>query len=308
MARRRRGRPVHGWMVVDKPSGVTSARAVDIVRRSIDAAKAGHGGTLDPLATGVLPVALGEATKTVPYLVDERKSYRFRIRWGESHDTDDVEGKVTDVSDVRPTAQQIREVLPRFRGEIDQVPPHYSAVKVNGRRAYDLARADVPVDLPPRRVTVERFELLDIPDADHAEFEVVSGKGTYMRALARDVAVALGTLGCVDALRRTAVGPFTEDGAIPLDNIRTLGHSAALMEHVLAVETALAGIPALVLTEGEARRLHSGQAVAVLPVARRQGQRLPSKDGIVFATAAEKPIAVARIHGGELRPLRVLNL
>lgn len=308
MARRRRGRPVHGWVVVDKPSGVTSVQCVAAVRRAADAEKAGHGGTLDPLATGLLPVALGEATKTVPYVMDGFKTYRFRIRWGEGRDTDDAEGRITEVSAVRPDAAAVRAVLQRFEGEILQVPPVYSAIKVDGRRAYDLARADTPPDLEARPVVVRRLSLADLPDADHADFEVVSGKGAYMRSLARDIARALGTVGHVVALRRTTVGPFGEAHAILLDKIRELGHSASLAEHVLPVDAALADIPALVLTEVEARRLKNGQAVAALPIVRRAAHPLSSRDGLVCATAAGRPVALARLVGGELRPLRVLNL
>ena len=308
MARKRRGQPVHGWVVVDKPAGVTSVQCVSAVRRATNANKAGHGGTLDPLATGVLPVALGEATKTVPYIMDGLKRYRFRVAWGERRDTDDAEGRVVAVSAERPSEAAIRDVLPRFEGEIEQVPPAYSAIKVDGQRAYDLARAEAPPTLAARPVLIERLTLIASPDADHAEFEAVCGKGAYMRALARDLGEALGTLGHIAALRRTAVGPFTEAHAIVLDKVRELGHSAALAEHVLPVDAALADIPALTLTEVEARRLKNGQPVAALPVVRRAAHPLPSRDGLVCATAAGRPVAVARIAGGELRPLRVLNL
>ena len=308
MGRRRHGVPVHGWLVIDKPAGVTSAAVVAAVRRATHAAKVGHGGTLDPLATGVLPIALGEATKTVSYVMDGSKIYRFTIRWGEQRNTDDAEGDVVNVSEVRPTEEAIRAVLPRFVGEIDQVPPIFSAVKVAGQRAYALARAEMPVELESRTVHVEGIELIDMPDADHAVFEVTSGKGTYMRALARDLAVALGTVGHVAALRRNSVGPFTESAAIPLDKIDSLGHSDGLKEHLLPVGAALDGIPALHLTEAEGRRLQRGQPVAVLPVASRSSIKHLSRDAVFCAMAMGRPVALATVKGGEIRPLRVLNL
>lgn len=308
MARRRRGRPVHGWVVVDKPSGATSVQCVAAVRRAADAAKAGHAGTLDPLATGLLPVALGEATKTVAHVMDGRKVYRFRVRWGERRDTDDAEGRVAATSDRRPSAAEIAAVLPRFVGVIDQVPPAFSAIKVDGRRAYALARGDGAPQLAARPITILRLDVIDAASPDSAEFEAACGKGAYMRALARDLALALGTEGYVEMLRRIAVGPFTEDHAIPLDNVRELGHSDGLAEHVLPVEASLADIPALTLTEPEARRLQNGQPVAALPVARRSPEGLPSRAGVFCAMSAGRPVALARITGGEIRPLRVLNL
>ncbi len=309
MGRKRRGgEPVHGWFVVDKPLGVSSAAAVAIVRRALNAAKAGHGGTLDPLATGVLPIALGEATKTVSYAMDGQKAYRFTIRWGERRGTDDAEGEVLERSDARPSQEAVRAKLPDFIGDIEQVPPTFSAIKVRGARAYALARAEQPVDLPPRGVRIDRFELVDCPDRDHAVFEVRSGKGAYMRSLARDLALALGTVGYVSALRRICVGSFTEAMAIPLDNVDGLRHSGALFEHVLPVGTALADIPALVLTEAEARRLNHGQAIAALPVASRSAFRGQVRDTVFCAMSGGKPVALAKIKGGEIRPVRILNL
>jgi len=308
LGRRRQGVPINGWLVIDKPAGVTSAAVVTAVRRATNAAKAGHGGTLDPLATGVLPIALGEATKTVSYVMDGSKIYRFTIRWGERRNTDDAEGEVVEVSDVRPTEEAIRAVLPRFVGDIDQVPPIFSAVKVAGQRAYALARAEMPVELESRTVHVEGIELIDMADADHAVFEVTAGKGTYMRALARDLAVSLDTVGHVAALRRRSVGSFTEASAIPLDKIDTLGHIDALKERLLPVGAALDGIPALNLTEAEARRLQRGQPVAVLPVASRSSIKHLTRDAVFCAVAMGRPVALATVKGGEIRPLRVLNL
>jgi len=308
MARRRQGRPIHGWLIIDKPAGMSSAHVVAKVRRLTGAAKAGHGGTLDPLATGVLPIALGEATKTVSYVMDGAKEYRFTLRFGEARATDDAEGPVTATSPVRPSDAEIRAVLPRFVGMIEQVPPAFSALKVDGVRAYELARAEETVELEPRLVRIERLELVARPDSDHAEFLVRSGKGAYMRSLARDLARALGTVGHVSALRRTAVGPFTEAQAISLETLETLGHSLAASGHLLAVETALDDIPALALTETEARRLRSGQAVGLLRRMDLERVAHLESGAVVCAMAAGKPVALARFEAGDLRPVRVLNL
>ena len=308
MSRRRRGTPIHGWLVLDKPAGMTSAGVVGKVRRLTGAAKVGHAGTLDPLATGILPLALGEATKTVAYVMDDTKDYRFTVRWGEARASDDGEGEVTKTSRHRPSEAEIRAVLDRFTGDIDQVPPAYSAVKVGGRRAYALARADAAPELKSKRVRIDRLALVSVPDADHARFEAVTGKGTYMRSLARDMAVALGTVGHVAALRRTRVGPFGEERAISLDKLEELGHSAALLDRLLPVETALDDIPALALTEAEARDLRHGRPVPVLPVASRSPLKNVAQNAVVCAMAGGRPVALARIKGGEIRPLRVLNL
>jgi tRNA pseudouridine55 synthase len=308
MARRRKGRPVNGWVLLDKPAGMTSTRAVAAVKRLFDAAKAGHGGTLDPLATGLLPIALGEATKTVPYVMEGRKVYRFTLRWGEARTTDDAEGAVTATSDKRPTVPEIEAMLPRFRGEIEQVPPVFSAIKIEGERAYDLARAGEAVDLAPRRILIERLTLVGQPDADHAEFEAVTGKGAYMRSLARDLALALGTVGYVSALRRIAVGPFTISRAISLESLEALGHSAAASGHLLPVETALDDIPALPLTDAEALRLRSGQSVGLLRASDRERLGAIRNGDLVCAMADGKPVALARLESGDLRPVRVLHL
>ena len=308
MAERRRGRKINGWLVVDKPAGITSAAVVSRVRRATGAAKAGHGGTLDPLATGVLPLALGEATKTVSYIMEGRKVYRFTVRWGEQRDTDDAEGQVTATSEARPSRDDIAAVLGRFQGEIEQIPPTFSAIKVAGERAYALARADRPVELTARTVHVARIELVDCLDADHAIFEVDAGKGVYMRALARDLGTSLGCLGHVVALRRLSVGPFGETQAISLEKLEIVGHSAELQTYLLPVGSALAGIPALNLTEAEANSLQRGQPIAVLPVASRSPSSQISRDAVVCAMARGKPVALAQIKGGEIHPLRILNL
>lgn len=297
MARRRKGRPVTGWVVIDKPSGITSAHAVAKVKRALDAAKVGHAGTLDPLATGVLPLALGEATKLVSYAMDGSKSYRFTVRWGEGRDTDDSEGAVTGTSDVRPARDEIEAVLPEFTGAILQKPPSYSAIKVDGERAYDLARDGAPPDLPPREVHVTRFVLLSA-GADEAEFELDCGKGTYVRSLARDIARRLGTFGHVTALRRTRVGPFGEELAFSLDKIGELDHSAPPCGLLLPIETPLDDIPAVAVMESEADRLRHGQPVFV-----------PRQlDGEVVIKVSGKAVGIGVLEDGNLKPKRLFNL
>ncbi len=298
MGRKRRGRPVHGWLVFDKPLGMTSTQAVAKVRRAFDAAKAGHAGTLDPLASGILPIAMGEATKAVSAAMDGAKAYRFTIRWGEERNTDDAEGEVVGQSDVRPTAAQIEASLARFTGEIEQVPPSFSAIKVNGARAYDLARGGVMPKLEARLIRIDELRLLHCPDPDHAVMEMICGKGAYVRGLARDLGRHLGCLGHVSELRRTRVGHFDEGMAISLDKLEDMGHKGALDDLLLPVEAALADIPALAVTGPEAKRLRFGQAI-----------RVPhGVEGTVYATTDGRPVALAKIHAGEVRPVRVFNL
>jgi tRNA pseudouridine55 synthase len=220
MGRRKKGNPVHGWVILDKPQGMTSTQAVGVVRRLFDAQKAGHAGTLDPLATGVLPIALGEATKTVPFAVDGAKAYRFTVRWGAGTNTDDAEGEIVETSAVRPSRDDIEGLLGQFIGDILQVPPAFSALKIEGERAYDLARSGEVVELQARPVAIDRFELMEMPDADTAVFEAACGKGTYVRALARDLGRQLGCFGHVIALRRTQVGTFDVEGATTLEELR----------------------------------------------------------------------------------------
>jgi tRNA pseudouridine55 synthase len=308
MSRKRRGKAINGWLVIDKPLGTTSAAVVAQARRITGAARVGHCGTLDPLATGILPLAFGEATKTVSYAMERPKHYRFVIRWGEARTTEDAEGAVVETSARRPTRDGIASVLDQFTGEIEQVPPIFSAIKVGGRRAYALARAGEPVKLESRIVRIDSLELLRVLDADHAEFDVSAGKGAYMRSLARDLARALGTVGHLAELRRTRVGPFSEEHAISLEILAALGHSAALESHLLPIETALDDIPALAMTEQEARHLRHGRAVPVLPVASRSPLTNVIKGAVVCAMTEGKPVALARIAGGEIRPVRVLNL
>jgi len=305
--RRKRGRPIDGWLIIDKPQGLTSTDVVNRVRRGFDAQKAGHGGTLDPLATGVLPVAFGHATKTVPYVMDGTKLYRFTLRLGEARDTDDADGSVTAESPERPTDDQLRAALPVFRGAIMQVPPAYSAVKVAGERAYDMAREGRAPVLEPRPARVDRFDLVDRPDADHAVFEVQSGKGVYMRSLARDLALACGALGHVAALRRLRVGPFTEMDAIPLDKVMPADDMArSSPDLLLPVATALADIPALALTQAEAVQLTQGQAISLLTLMGRIPAEADPAGGLARAMAGGRVVGLCRLDDGMLRPERIL--
>ena len=301
MARRKKGDKIDGWVVLDKPLGLGSTPAVGRVRRLFGAQKAGHGGTLDPLASGVLPIALGEATKTVPFVMDGRKEYRFTIWFGEARSTEDAEGEVTASSDARPTDEAIRGALGAFRGEIDQRPPAFSALKIDGQRAYDLARAGEVVEMKLRRARIDRLEFLARPDEDHADFVVACGKGTYIRSLGRDLALALGTVGHLSALRRTAAGPFREEQAISLPKLEALGHIPALFGALVPVVTALDDIPALALTEAQADRLRHGQPVLLTRDA-------PPSGALVRAESDGKLVALVRSDGVSLQPVRVFNL
>src|SRR5262249_22913786 len=276
-------------------------------KRVCGAKGAGHAGTLDPLASGCLPIALGEATKTVPFVMDGRKSYQFTVRWGEQRDTDDAEGRVEATSEERPSAEAIRAVLLCFTGCIEQVPPRFSAIKIAGERAYDLARDGEAVDLSPRMVEIHGLSLVDTPDADHAIFRAECGKGTYVRALARDLGRALGTLGFVKNLRRNAVGPFDQNTMISLEWLQSLCHRAAAGEASFAdalmpVETALDDIPALAVSRADAARLQRGQAALL------RGRDAPIFRGTVYVTAGGRLLALAEVDSGEIVPKRVFNL
>ena len=300
-------RPPHGWLVIDKPQGVTSAQAVSRVRRAF-AAKAGHAGTLDPLATGVLPIALGEATKTIAYAINDRKRYRFRVRWGIARATDDCEGEIVGASGVLPQQADIEAILPNFTGAIMQTPPAYCALKIGGRRSYALARAGGTPAPAARRVEIYSLSLIATLGLDHAEFEATVGKGTYIRALARDLARELGTLGHITALRRLSVGRFGVSDAIPLESLGDTQHIPANCGNLLPIETALAGVPAVMLAAGEADRLRYGQRITVCdPVQRRQFERLDG-DVVVSAWHNQTLVALAKIEGASLRPLRIINL
>ena len=305
MARQRKGLPVNGWLIFDKPRGMTSTQAVSRVKRLCQAAKAGHAGTLDPLATGVLPIALGEATKTVPFVVEGSKQYRFTVRFGAETDTDDAEGKVVASSEKRPTRGEIEAELPSFTGAIEQVPPRYSALKVDGARAYELARDDADFELAARRVSVDRLTLADHPDPDHCVLETLCGKGTYVRALARDLGRALGALGHVEELRRTRVGPFSEERAVSLAALDALAESGgheALKTALLPVETALCDIPALAVAGPDADRLRRGQPVLL------RGRDAPILEGTVYAVSRGMLVAIGEVSRGELKPKRIFNL
>jgi tRNA pseudouridine55 synthase len=306
MARRRKGSPVSGWLILDKPQGMTSTQAVTKVRRLFDAAKAGHAGTLDPLATGVLPIALGEATKTVPFAVEGLKTYRFTVRFGTEMDTDDAEGTVVTTSEARPSTEAIEAMVPRFTGEISQVPPRFSALKVEGARAYDLARDKENFELTPRMISIERLSLISCPNPDHCVLEAECGKGTYIRALARDLGRALGTCAHVEALRRTRVGAFGEKDAVTLAELETLKESApeadALESTLKPVETALSEIPALALSLSDAARLRQGQSVLL------RGRDAPVFSGTAYATSRGTLIALGEMEEGEFRPKRIFNL
>ncbi len=313
--RRKSGRPVHGWVCLDKPSDMTSTQAVGRIRRLFDAQKAGHAGTLDPLATGVLPVALGEGTKTVPFAQEAGKGYRFTIRWGVSTDSLDAEGEETARSGVRPDAAAIEAALPAFTGEIEQTPPAFSAIKIDGERAYDLARAGELVTLEARPVRIDSLRLIDASNPELAVLEMTCGKGAYVRSLVRDLAAALDAEGHVAALRRTRVGPFTLDRAVTLDVLEDLVHKGDPLEALLPVETALDDIPALAVTEDEAFQLRQGRPI-VLPPRRaselrdlRRPRMIGGKDYSKAAIAMEngRAVAIGEARAGKLSPVRVFQ-
>ncbi len=305
MARRKRGGlRINGWLVIDKPQGMTSTHVVNVVKRLTNARKAGHGGTLDPLATGILPIALGEATKTVAYVMDAPKRYRFTMRFGEARDTDDAEGQVIATSERCPEDEEILAALPAFTGTIMQRPPIFAAVKVGGERAYDLARRGEAVELEPRPVRIDAFELVERPSPDTAVFEVTCGKGAYVRALARDLGEMLGCFAHIAELRRLAVGPFDLEIAISLSALEQIVANETLPQVLTPVATALAGIPALAVTEPQALRMRSGHTIriapALLPEAADEGDTVRVMQG-------GELVALARLEGAELSPVRVFS-
>ena len=311
MTRRKKGQPIHGWVVLDKPSGMTSTQAVAAVRRIFDAKKAGHAGTLDPLATGILAIALGEATKTVPFVQDAAKIYRFTAEWGEARDSDDADGKVTATTEVRPSREAIEAALPRFTGSLSQVPPAYSAIKVAGERAYDLAREGEEVSLAPRPVEVYEARLVEA-ERDRAVFEILCGKGTYVRSWVRDLANALGTLGYVSALRRTRLGLWQEKDAVGLDTLTPFMHSPAAFGYLRPLATALDGIPALAMSGPDTVRIRSGNPILIranLFAKMKEGFGDGEFSGLTVFLQEEdgSPVALAEIAEGELRPFRVFN-
>lgn len=299
MGRVKKGRAVHGWLVVDKPAGVTSTAVVNKVKWAFSAQKAGHAGTLDPDATGVLAVALGEATKTIPYITDALKCYRFRVTFGAATDTDDASGKVIATSAVRPSDDQVEAALAAFRGQIEQVPPQYSAVKVDGERAYDLAREGEAMELAARPLWVDSLTILNRPDADHVDLEMVCGKGGYVRSVARDLGRALGCLGHVDWLRRTWSGPFDAVQGVTLTEIDAEAKTEALDARLLPLELGLADLPEFIATPEGAVRLRNGNPGQVIGHADWGTEGWASLDG--------RAIAVGHYRGGELHPSRVFN-
>lgn len=312
MARRRKGNPVHGWINLDKPLGLSSTQALAKVRRLLNAQKAGHGGTLDPLASGILPIALGEATKTVSFAQDHIKSYVFTVTWGEQRSTDDAEGDVIAQSDVRPTPDAIVDVLPSYIGDIEQVPPKFSALKIDGKRAYDLAREGQDFKIKTREVHIENLDLLEVREGE-ADFRVVCGKGTYVRAIARDIALDLGTYGYVSMLRREQVGVFTLDDAISLDKLEEMGHIAALDTALMPVDSVLDDIPALSLTTQETAKLRNGQKLSF--VSKGDFHRLDeilenAEDDAVLALALheDQPVGLIEVTGPNIRSVRLFNL
>lgn len=321
--RNKRGDKVDGWINLDKPVGLTSTQAIGKVRRILNAQKAGHAGTLDPLASGILPIALGEATKTIPYVQDSLKTYEFSVTWGEQRSTDDSEGEVIASSDIRPEKDAILAALPAFIGEIEQVPPKFSAIKIDGQRAYDLARDGQDIEMKSRIVYVESLSICHSEreaeksqdnqgDFSHSlemtSFRLVCGKGTYVRSLARDLALKLGTFGYVSALRRTAVGGFTAEHAISLEKLEQMGNSAAVIEALQPVQVVLDDIPALAIKQGEIADLKNGQALSF--ISRPDFQRLSDLDhkGEAVAVYQDRAIAIVEIDGPSVKPVRVFNL
>jgi tRNA pseudouridine55 synthase len=302
MSRRRlKGIPIHGWLCVDKPTGMTSTHVVNVIKRATNAQKVGHGGTLDPLATGVLPIALGDATKTVMYVMDARKGYEFTVKFGEATDTDDSDGVVIARSDVRPTAEQIEAMLPRFRGEIMQRPPIYAAVKIDGERAYDLARRGEEVILEERPIRIDTLDLVEMTE-DGAVLTMSCGKGAYVRSVARDLGEALGTRAHVTQLRRIMVGPFKAENSVRLDDLEALIAEESLPQVLVPVATALAGIPAFAVTEPQAHRLSAGQPIVALP---HMIEGELGAEPMVRAMWGGRLVALTRFEEGELQPVRV---
>ncbi|TDE36023.1 tRNA pseudouridine(55) synthase TruB [Antarcticimicrobium sediminis] len=301
MARKRKGRDISGWLVVDKPAGLTSTSVVNKVRWALEAKKAGHAGTLDPEATGVLAVALGEATKTVPHITDALKAYSFTVRLGQSTNTDDAEGEVIAESDTRPSDDEIKAALGQFIGDIMQVPPKYSAVKIDGQRAYKLARDGEEFEVEARPLWVEELVMTDRPDPDHVELEMTCGKGGYVRAIARDLGAALGCFGHVVRLRRVWSGPFDAEDGLSLEKIEELARTPALDEYVRPLEEGLADLPQVKCTAEGAAKLRNGNPGTVLPSDVEYGDEC-------WASFDGRAVAIGRYKAGQLHPSRVFNL
>ena len=313
MARRPKGEKVDGWLILDKPAGLTSTDCVTRAKRFFNAQKAGHAGTLDPMATGILAIAFGEATKTVPYAMDAEKTYRFTARWGQATATDDAEGPVTATSDVRPAPEAVLAALPAFLGWTQQTPPAFSAVKVDGARAYDLARDGEAVELKSRPAYIRRLEIVETRGTEETVFEMTCGKGVYVRAFVRDIALRLGSCAHVTELRRLSVGAFTLDKAISLAALSDLTYSDAANLHLHPVETALDDIPALAIGEADVAKIRSGQAAPVRGTAFSTAEALLEDAGdeppvVLLKSSSGRPVAMAELKLGSFHPLRVFNL
>lgn len=304
--RKKKGRPISGWLVLDKPYDFGSTEAVSKIRWLFKAQKAGHAGTLDPLASGMLPIALGEATKTVPYIMDGRKIYQFAVTWGEERTTDDLEGEVIEQSDARPDIGAIEAILPEFLGEISQVPPQFSAIKINGERAYDVARSGDKMDIPARDVEIFRLDIIDCEDKNVTRFEVECGKGTYVRSLARDFGRKLGCFGYVSELRRSSVLPFEQSELVPLSELIALEEIEddaerleKLDQYLIDTKEALTDLPHIAVSSDQATRIRNGNPVMIT------GANAPINEHEVFATDKGKLLAIGEINFGEFKPKRV---
>lgn len=305
MGRRKKGRKVSGWVILDKPVGLTSTHAVSRVRRLFDAQKAGHAGTLDPLASGILPLALGEATKTVPYVMDGEKRYLFTVRWGIETTTDDTEGEAVTTSDVRPDEDAILAALPSFIGTIDQVPPAFSAKRVDGERAYDLARDGEVVELEPSTITIHDLTYLGSPDDDRAMFEAHCGKGTYVRAIARDLGRNLGTCGHVTSLRRTQVGPFDEHSTVTLDQLEAMASPEDCDALLTPMADALGDLHEIQVVPGDAAKLRRGMSLLVRSH-HTPGSAVPAHGEEAYAMDGEELVAIGVMDYGKFQPKRVI--
>ncbi len=306
--RKPKGRPISGWLILDKPFDFGSTEAVSKIKWLFNAQKAGHAGTLDPLASGMLPIALGDATKTVPYVMDGRKIYEFAVTWGEERTTDDMEGEVLNTSSNRPDEQAIRDLLPNYTGTIMQIPPQFSAIKIAGERAYDIARGGEEVEIPAREVEIHRITLIACPDENTAHFEVECGKGTYVRALARDMGRDLGCYGFISQLRRSMVAPFSEDAMVPLAKLVEFEaiedrdeRLAALDSYLIDTSEALSSLPHLIINDDQAHRLKMGNPILL------RGRDAPTQESDAYATARGRLIAIGEIAEGEFRPKRVFG-
>lgn len=315
--RKKKGRPVSGWVILDKPKGMGSTEAVSKIKWLFNAEKAGHAGTLDPLASGMLPIALGEATKTVPYVMDGTKVYQFNVAWGEERNTDDLEGEVTKTSDKRPTKEEILTVLPEYVGVIMQTPPQFSAIKINGNRAYDLAREGEKIEIPAREVEIDSLELIDITPEGHAVFEIECGKGTYVRSLARDIGRKLGCYGYIAELRRIEVSPFTEDDFVELSELERVAPEkgepdqdgnfpvrdfSALDDLLIETGAALEFLPQYPLSDDQAHRVKMGNPVIL------RGRDAPVDEDEVCVTQKGKLLAIGMIEKGQFKPKRVFTI